>query len=134
MGSGRGSPVQSDAELRSKYMKRQYSKSSILGKGFDLDDSEDAPSYAEQILQQLRANSARVLDCFREMDEKSNDGYVRLEEFRFCMVRIGLDAPMSTIDELFHNWDLDGDGEISYQELKKVLTRSKSSHSPSPER
>ena len=50
------------------------------------------------------------------------------------MVRIGLDAPMSTIDELFHNWDLDGDGEISYQELKKVLTRSKSSHSPSPER
>ena len=84
-----------------KEKKKVHAQSSILGKGFDLD--EDMP-VTEQLAAALRASSARVLDLFREWDA-NGDGEVSREEFHKAVAALGLQVPKKEIDSLFNEWD-----------------------------
>ena len=100
------------------------SNTSVLGKGFDLLEGQDAPSIASQIAAGLKANSAKVLDLFREMD-KSGDGQVSKQEFRKEMAEaLHLDIPQNEIDDLFNAWDVNQNGYLEFDELKRILGRS----------
>ena len=47
------------------------------------------------------------------------------------MPLLGFDAPKKAIDELFNLWDPDGSGDISFDELKKILSaRPKAAPTP----
>jgi len=90
----RPSSVASDRpSSRPGRLKPSYTKSSLLGKDFDFDESADAPSYAQQVSTALRQVSSRVLDFFREIDT-SGDGLVSKVEFCNQMRSLGLDLPM----------------------------------------
>ena len=71
----------------------------------------------------LAANSARVIDLFREWDD-DGDGQVTKKEFRKAMNQFGLDAHRKEVEALFDSWDPDGSGSIEYKELNKLLRRA----------
>jgi len=123
----RPSSVASDRPTsRPGRVKTSYTKSSLLGKDFDFDESVDAPSYAQQVSSALRQVSSRVLDFFREIDT-SSDGLVSRVEFCNQMRSLGLDLPVEQIQELFNLWDLDHSNDITFEELRRALSGSKPS-------
>ena len=118
---GRTGPVDTSTKKKEK---RVHVKASILGKDFDLDESPGAPPISKQIGDALKASSGKVLDFFRELDA-SGDGYVSKIEFRSAMTKLGLEVPQEDVDRLFNEWDMDNDGELSFEELKLVLANRK---------
>ena len=44
-----------------------------------------------------------------------------LKEFRYFMVHMGMQFSEQEVDEMIHEVDVDGDGEINYEEFVKVL-------------
>ena len=65
--SGRGgSPTMDNAQSK-RVVKREKANVSVLGKDFDLDESEGAPPVSQQIATALRANAGKVLDFFRDV-------------------------------------------------------------------
>ena len=90
---------------------------SILGEHFDLDES--AP-IAQQIASALKAKGKGVLDFFREVDA-NEDRVITKKEWRAEMARLGLEALHEEMDATFDEWDTDHDGQMTFEELKKVL-------------
>ena len=87
----------------------------------DLDEDSGVP-YSQQLQALLVEQAVRVIDLFREWDEDGN-GIVSKDEFRKAMPLLGLEVPVSAIDELFDSWDPDGSGELDMKELNRVLRR-----------
>ena len=79
-------------------------------------------SVTEQLRDALVQNSMRVMDLFREWD-KNGDGVVSRIEFRKAIPMLGLHASGDQIDALFQEFDIDGNGTISFRELNKQLRR-----------
>ena len=70
-----------------------------------------------------RASYSRVIDFFRLMD-KNGDGAVTKHEFRAGLGLLGIEesqASMEAIDALFDSFDMDGSGELTFNELKTIL-------------
>ena len=118
-GTKQAAPAQAASKPKPK---RDHTKSSVLGKDFDLDESPDALPISQQISNALRANAGRVLDFFRELDT-SGDGGVSRAEFGSAMSKLGLEVAKSDLDALFASWDLDHDKIVTFDELKKVLSK-----------
>jgi Ca2+-binding EF-hand superfamily protein len=123
------SPTPLLSQKTSPRLKAQYTKSSVLGKDFCLDESADAPPIPQQIANALRANAAKVLDFFRELDT-SNDGVVSRAEFKRAMARLQLETSTTELDELFDVWDVNSNGTIELEELKKILTTRRPTSRP----
>ena len=71
----------------------------------------------------LAASYSRVIDFFKLMD-KNGDGAVTKHEFRAGLGLLGIDksqASMEAIDVLFDSFDMDGSGELTFNELKTIL-------------
>ena len=71
----------------------------------------------------LAASYSRVIDFFKLMD-KNGDGAVTKHEFRAGLGLLGIDksqASMEAIDALFDSFDMDGSGELTFNELKTIL-------------
>jgi Ca2+-binding EF-hand superfamily protein len=43
-----------------------------------------------------------------------------MQEFRYFMVHMGMQFSEQEVDEMIHEVDVDGDGEINYEEFVKV--------------
>ena len=67
------------------------------------------------------AHTQAVLDFFRELDT-SGDGRVNKKEWRTAMTRLGLELPQKDVDALFVEFGGGSDGEITFEELKAVLS------------
>ena len=106
---------------------------------FDDDDENAEKTISQKLAAALRANRARVLDLFRQMDENL-DGEISREEFMTAFqeednLMQGLDVPTSACGALFDEWDVDGSGTITFDELRKALRgkpRAKPPASPRP--
>jgi len=71
----------------------------------------------------LAASYSRVIDFFKLMD-KNGDGAVTKHEFRAGLGLLGIEesqANMDAIDALFDSFDMDGSGELTFNELKTIL-------------
>jgi len=91
--------------------------STIFGK---IDFDEERP-LGEQLKAALSKQAIRVLDLFRDWDT-NGDGQVSKKEFRNAMPALGMDLPIDVVDALFDQYDLDGQGSIEFNELKKMLS------------
>ncbi|KOO28075.1 calmodulin 2-like protein [Chrysochromulina tobinii] len=71
----------------------------------------------------LAASYSRIIDFFKRMD-KNGDGAVTKHEFRAGLGLLGIEesqANMDAIDALFDSFDMDGSGELTFNELKTIL-------------
>ena len=92
-----------------------------LGNHFDSQEGPDTVPISMQLASALKANSARVLDLFRNWG-MGGDGEISRKEFRRAMPALGWgEVPAADIDELFGEWGRDGGGVLSLQELENTL-------------
>jgi len=101
-------------------VKKQRQKGSILGK-IDIDEDSDK-SVAQQLKEALANNAGKVIDLFREWDA-DGDGTITRKEFHKAMPLLGFEVSKEEIDVVFDEFDVEGGGSISYDELKKLLKR-----------
>ncbi|KOO40407.1 hypothetical protein Ctob_015365 [Chrysochromulina tobinii] len=70
----------------------------------------------------LMTGAGKVITLFKQLDE-DRDGSVSKAEFRSALPLLGYDGSNTdAIDSVFDELDLDGSGEIRYDELKALLT------------
>ena len=64
----------------------------------------------------------RIMDIFKACD-LNRDGYITKAEFRVALPTLGLSGQggRAAIDELFESFDLDGNGQVTFQELNTML-------------
>ena len=86
----------------------------------DLDEGPDAPPISQQLASSLRKNATRVVDLFRKWDVDSSGGVTR-KEFHRAMSHLGLEVPKESIDELFDEWDQNGNNLLKLGELQRTL-------------
>lgn len=68
----------------------------------------------------MLAQQAVNTDVFKCWD-KDGGGSVSRKEFRLWWPRIGYEAPMEALNELFDEFDVDGSGEIDEEEFKSAF-------------
>ena len=79
--------------------------------------AEDVSAHLQHVLER---NIFRLVDLFRAWDWDQS-GTVEKTEFRRAMRALGCAAPKADIEQLFDQWDLDGNGSIDYHELAGML-------------
>jgi hypothetical protein len=85
-------------------------------------DLDESLPVAEQLRAVLVAKAVRVVDLFRSFDDDES-GCVSHKEFHIGMKQLGLDFPKEAMDVLYDEWDPDGSGHLTLQELSKQLRR-----------
>ena len=104
---------------------RVQSNNANVLQGLDLD--EDAmETIPQQIQAALQLNRARVIDVFRQFDD-DGDTAVSRKEFRKALRELGLEASKAAMDAVFDEMDLDGSGEIDFDDLRRTLNGEKRS-------
>ena len=84
-------------------------------------DDAEIGSSIQRLRDKLAAQSARVLDLFRKWDI-DGDGRVTKDEFARALPDLGMsNCTTADIDALFDAFDEDGEGEISFRELHRML-------------
>jgi len=87
-------------------------------------DRNSSKSVQEQLREALGANSANVMQLFREWDE-SGDGLLSKREFQHAMFAMGFDnVSNKEWRALFDSFDRDRSGTIEYDELLACIERT----------
>lgn len=72
------------------------------------------------VLDRLQASTTRLYNQFKLWDIDCS-GTVDLDEWKLAIEAFGLDVPMQYVEQLFHELDEAGTGELVYEELSKRL-------------
>ncbi|CAG8660041.1 5007_t:CDS:2 [Cetraspora pellucida] len=65
-------------------------------------------------------NEEEMREAFKVFDKDSN-GFISKDELRALMSNLGEKLTQGEIDEMFREADLDGDGQINYEEFVKIM-------------
>jgi Ca2+-binding EF-hand superfamily protein len=57
----------------------------------------------------------------RQVFDKDNDGYISAAELRHVLTNIGEKLSDEEVDEMIREADIDGDGQINYEEFVKMM-------------
>ncbi|XP_050387418.1 calmodulin-like [Argentina anserina] len=66
----------------------------------------------------------QLKEAFRVFDKDQN-GFISADELRHVMASLGESLTDQQIDQMVHEADIDGDGQINYQEFVKVMLAKK---------
>ena len=62
----------------------------------------------------------RFLPCFQVFDRDGN-GFISAAELRHVMTNLGEKLTDEEVDEMIREADVDGDGQINYEEFVKMM-------------
>ncbi|KAL4393549.1 hypothetical protein AHAS_Ahas02G0063100 [Arachis hypogaea] len=69
----------------------------------------------------IKENQAEELkDAFKVFD-RNNDGYISATELRHVMMKMGERLTDEEAEEMIREADLDGDGQVSYEEFARMM-------------
>jgi calmodulin len=63
----------------------------------------------------------RLTDQFRVFDKDGN-GYISAAELRHVMTNLGEKLTDEEVDEMIREADIDGDGQVNYEEFVTMMT------------
>ncbi|CAG8685605.1 10920_t:CDS:2, partial [Racocetra fulgida] len=69
-------------------------------------------------------NEEEMRAAFKVFD-KDNNGFISKSELRDLMCNLGENLTQGEIDEMFREADVDGDGQINYEEFVKIMGDTK---------
>ena len=75
---------------------------------------------------QDRDHEEELREAFRVFDKDGN-GMISSEEFRRAMKTMGHQLSDQEVDEMIHEADINGDGQIDYHEFVKMMIGSENS-------
>ena len=110
--------IETERTQRHALRKERSGKSGVLGQVTIT--LADGPTMAAQLQRALSAKMVRVIDLFREWDDDQS-GSVSKREFRRILPLLGIKASREASDHLFDTFDLDGSGQIGFEELNARL-------------
>lgn len=64
--------------------------------------------------------SEELKDAFKVFDS-DNNGYISANELRQVMVRLGERLTDEEVEQMIREADLDGDGQVSYEEFARFM-------------
>ncbi|WAR18956.1 CALM-like protein [Mya arenaria] len=65
----------------------------------------------------------KISDAFRAFDKDSN-GFISPAELRHVMTNLGEMLTEEEVDEMIRAADMDGDGQVNFEEFVKMMTSS----------
>ncbi|KAI6213368.1 Calmodulin [Aphelenchoides besseyi] len=68
-------------------------------------------------------DSEMIREAFRVFDKDGN-GVITAQEFRYFMIHMGQQFSEQEVDEMIKEVDVDGDGDINYEEFVKMMSSS----------
>lgn len=66
-------------------------------------------------------SEAEIRETFRVFDLDGN-GFITAFELRHAMKNLGTDLTAEEVDKMIKDFDIDGDGQLSYEEFFKLMT------------
>ncbi|PIO59451.1 EF hand, partial [Teladorsagia circumcincta] len=66
-------------------------------------------------------DSDMIREAFRVFDKDGN-GVITANEFKFFMIHMGMQFSEEEVDEMMHEVDCDGNGEIDYEEFVRMMS------------
>ncbi|KAJ2670771.1 hypothetical protein IWW42_003804 [Coemansia sp. RSA 1085] len=88
------------------------------------DGSIDFPEFVAMMARKPMSSEGpedEILEAFRVFD-KNDDGVISAEELRQVMNSLGEKLTDAEIEEMIREADVDGDGQINYEEFAKMMT------------
>ena len=107
-----------DTKLRNDVMSNKGRHHRML-QGIDLDE-DDLQGTTDQIRRAMIKQKLKSLDVFRQIDGDGS-GKVSVVELTRALNDLGLNVPLSHMEDIFHNFDLDSDGKIDYEEFQEIM-------------
>jgi len=111
-----------EIETREQMLQRAKSKSALRatkkGSSFKV-----KVATVSGVREALARSHSRIIDFFKAVD-KNGDGQITKAEFRAALPLMGLDdsaGSVLAIDSLFDSFDVDGSGQLTFDELRQIL-------------
>ena len=102
-------------------------RSTCLFRGFfqiDADGSGtiDFPEFLTMMARKMKDTDSEeeILEAFKVFDKDGN-GFISAAELRHIMTNLGEKLTDEEVDEMIREADIDGDGQINYEEFVKMM-------------
>lgn len=89
----------------------------------DRNGTVDFPEFCQLMAMKLVGNVSEeneILEAFKVFDQDGN-GYISARELRTVMASLGRKLTDEEVDDIIREVDLDGDGQIDYEEFLKMM-------------
>lgn len=87
-------------------------------------DPKSELNVAEQFERIIASSGLRMVDVFRSLDDDGS-GSVSRKEFRRGVAALGYTAPLATLNAAFEAFDINGSGEIDFDEFQTTINAKK---------
>ena len=121
--------ILTDEQKRARYDTKLF-KDNLLDRqapsmlqDLDLDESSLSTT-SNQIRRQMRRQKLKAIDIFRQVDADAS-GRVSVSELTRALSELGLNVPLSSMQQIFRNFDADGSGQVDYEEFCETLRRDR---------
>jgi calmodulin len=86
------------------------------------DGTIDFPEFLNLMAKKMQDTDTEddLKEAFKVFD-KDNDGYISAAELRHVLTNIGEKLSDEEVDEMIREADIDGDGQINYEEFVKMM-------------
>ncbi|XP_030854434.1 calmodulin-alpha [Strongylocentrotus purpuratus] len=83
----------------------------------------DSPEFLAMMAKKMKDTDSEedIREAFRVFDKDGN-GYISAAELRHVMTNIGENLTIEEVDEMIREADVDGDGQVDYEEFVTMMT------------